>query len=163
MAGEQRRSTPIFRDVMDEPAVWDDDVVLANWLRLRLTADAAYPEAAEIPRRVSDELVDQLVGLGKIERVGRDRYRCRGVDFQRAQASAAARASAQARWGTHAPALPPLSDRSAPALRADSDRNATETETETETVDLEVLDVGKRARTDGRRTKVHGFTGPLGR
>jgi hypothetical protein len=160
--GTDRRFTPIYRDICEEPAIYDDDALLATWLRLRLTADAAWPDPAMLPRSVSDAHVTVLEEMGKIHVLGRDQYRFRGVDLDRTRKSEAGRFAALVRWEGHAPALPPQSTRNAPALPLqygnDAEPMPTETETETETLDS-FSQVGKRAR---HRTEVRGFTGPLG-
>jgi hypothetical protein len=167
MAAEQRRYTPIYRDIMEEPEIWDDDVLCVAWFRLRLTADRVWPDAASLPRSVSDATAVRLVELGKILLVGRDQYRCRGVDMDRSAKSAQARAAAETRWAGHAPALRPQSSTDAPALRPHELSNAqvmpTDTETDTEN-HLNPSEVSVNAREPRRRrTPVRGFTGPMGR
>lgn len=166
MAGD-RRFTPIYEDIVEERAIYDDDRTLATWLRLRIGADRAYPNAAMVPRSAPDDVLTTLEGLGKIQLLGGDLYRCRGVDMDRTRKSDAGRRAAEARWGIHAPALPTQSTRKAPAMPNGSARNAetmpTDTDTDTETL-TNVLSESPIAREPRRRaTPVRGFTGPLER
>ena len=170
VAGEERRYTPVYRDIREE-AFYSDDVLLAWWLRLRLNADIVYPEAGDLPRRIPDETVEQLVELGKIMLVTDDTYRCCGVDMDRTRKSQQAHEAAEARWKGHAKPMRPHSEKDAPAMRPHmrnaSGRNAqpmpTDTETDTETL-TNVLSESPIAREPRRSaTRVRGFTGPLER
>src|SRR3954464_9116156 len=101
MPAEPRKYTPIYRDIVDEPAIYDDDVLFATYIRLRITADAAWPEPAVLPRSAADDAVARLVAAGKIALLGRDLFRCRGVDLDRSMRSKRGLAGAEARWAAN--------------------------------------------------------------
>jgi hypothetical protein len=122
--------------VRDAP-LFDDDSLLAWWLRLKLAADGSYPAPANLPRRIGDDTVTRLAELGHIQLDGTDRYFMRTVDEDRGARSAAARKAAEARWaptktapetppmqpqqGSDAPALHPHPSADAPALHPHPD------------------------------------------
>lgn len=111
----------VYYRIIDDPrfeSVYDDDRLLATWLRLLLTADATYPAPAPIPANVNRRAFGQLVQVGLIEATTAHRYRVHGLTAEREKRSDAARAAANARHGKGNPpddASPP-----APAMRPHS-------------------------------------------
>jgi len=69
---------------LDHPAVWDDDGLLAWWVRLLRMADDAYPGPAPIPRALPDDFLDALIKEGIIEPHGNSAYRFHGLAEERA-------------------------------------------------------------------------------
>lgn len=84
------------------PDVWDDDRLLATWLRLFALADKLWPTPAELPRGVSDATVRRLAKSGLLDLVSKHRYTVRGLDAKRNAASNAASNAARTRWGNAA-------------------------------------------------------------
>lgn len=78
--------------------VWDDDRVLATWLRLLANADKLWPSPAELPRGAKPSIVKQLVSVELIELLPNHRYKVRGLDAQRQRRSDVARNAASNRW-----------------------------------------------------------------
>lgn len=109
-----------YRLVEDE--VFDDDLLLAWYTRMKIAADGMYPAPAALPRKVPDEIVARLVELGHIRLASGDRYHMRDVDEDRALRSEAAKRAAAARWGTGTKAPDARSD--AGALRVHPTGNA---------------------------------------
>lgn len=80
-------------------SVWDNDRLLATWLRLFALADKLWPSPAEMPRGVSTAAVKHLTDVGLIEQLPMHRYRVRGLDARRQRTAEAARNAADKRWG----------------------------------------------------------------
>lgn len=145
----------VYRDIADDP-IFHDNELFAWWVRLRMLADGAYPEAGTFPRRIGDETIDRLVEAGHLIRVNSERFRDVAIDAERQAQSALGKAGAAARWGAHRPPT-------AGASGAHQIAMPTETETETETdVESGLRSVNAR-EPRRRRTEVRGFAGPLGR
>jgi hypothetical protein len=162
VVAELRRYTPVYRDIREEHELWDDDRVLAWWLRLRVMADVAYPADAILPRSLPDDVLERLVALHKISRVNGDLYRFRGVDMDRTRKSDHGRAAAEARWRPDAPAYAPaLPEQSTSIERAYAQPMPTDTETDTETGIESVEQSYSRAKPPKGRQRVTGFTGPF--
>lgn len=69
---------------IDHPLIWDDDRLLAWWLRLLRGADDAYPGPAAIPRGLPDDVLDALMGSRIVEPYGAGGYIFRGLESERA-------------------------------------------------------------------------------
>lgn len=70
----------------DDPAlaiVYGDDALLANWVRLRMAADAAWPSLASVPRICNEDALAKLVDAGLVELHPGDRYRLPALDAER--------------------------------------------------------------------------------
>lgn len=66
----------------DHRAVWNDDRLLAAYVRLLMAADAAWPGLATLPRRIADDTVADLVREEVID-VDGDLYHFHGLDDER--------------------------------------------------------------------------------
>lgn len=146
----------IFRDVQDA-SFFHDDIVFAWWVRLRLLADVAYPEAGTFPRRIPDDVIARLVEGGHLAQVNSERFRDVALDAERDAQAALGRAGAEARWHRGPNGGPMGGPKGAHQIAMQTD-----TETETETYVESVSGVGKRARDDGRRTSKNGLRQVMG-
>lgn len=81
-----------WRFIREFPEVYDDDRLYANWMRLLVIADQAYPGDGIMPKRASSTAVKKLVGYGLVELTLTDRYRIKGLDADRERRSAQGRA-----------------------------------------------------------------------
>jgi hypothetical protein len=81
------------------PDVWDNDRLLATWLRLLALADKLWPTPAELPRAVSTASVKALADAGLIALLPKHRFVVRGLDAVRKRRKDAASTAANHRWG----------------------------------------------------------------
>lgn len=81
-----------WRFIREYPEVYDDDRLYANWMRLLVIADQAYPGDGIMPKRASTAAVKKLVTYGLVELTLTDRYRIKGLDADRERRSAQGRA-----------------------------------------------------------------------
>lgn len=129
MAPSAVRYSRVYWEILDDPKftdVYDDDAALATWLRLLIVADMAYPAAAPLPAGTAEEPLSLLESAALIERVGRTRYRVRGLAAERERRSSAGKAAAGARWGSpDATAMRTHYDRNADALLAEQSKAET--------------------------------------
>lgn len=86
----------VFRAERDEVDLWDNDVTLAWWVRLRIMADAAWPAAADLPR-VPQKTLAALAAAGQVDVIG-SRFRCPAIDAERATRQQKGAEMAAARW-----------------------------------------------------------------
>lgn len=89
----------VYWRLADEyPAIWRDDATLATYLRLLRGADAIWPAHADIPRRVSEDVLTKLVdaGLVLLDEDG-DTYTIRGLHKDRLRRSIHGRHAADVR------------------------------------------------------------------
>lgn len=68
----------------DHPEVWKSDARLAWYLRLLVKANQSYPDPADLPRAIPDEVLLALVGSGAIDATGDGAYLIHGLDRLRA-------------------------------------------------------------------------------
>lgn len=105
----------------DYPAVWDDDTLLANWLRLLVVGDKLWPAPGEVPASVRPRVLMALESTGILEALPKHRFALRGLNSERARRAASARVGAGVRWD---------SERNAngvqPQSEGESDRNASQ-------------------------------------
>lgn len=97
---EPRRYARIYHGIDDDPkfaTVFNDDHLLATWVRLLLRADAAWPAAVPIPRRVAQDALDVLVAVGLVDLLPDDRYRIHGLDRVRREVADKAAIGGRAR------------------------------------------------------------------
>lgn len=77
----------VYHTVVDEDpkfdGVYDDDRMLAAWLRLLLAADAMYPAPPPLPRWLADDVMDRLVEKRIIELIRGGNYRLTGLRPER--------------------------------------------------------------------------------
>ena len=78
------RSDPKFATVYHVPHR------LGTWLQLLITADAIWPEPADLPRSVSLKDFRALVDCGLLDDLGAGQYRVHGLDAERTERRAAA-------------------------------------------------------------------------
>jgi len=114
----ERPYSRIYHSVEDDPkfvTVYDNDRMLATWVRLLIEADKAHPSTAHIPEGTNRTAVRVLAELGIIDLGTGSRYRIHGLDAERAARSSAARvgglASGRSRVGGTTVERP-LNDRS---------------------------------------------------
>jgi hypothetical protein len=88
-----------FRFIDDHPAVYEDDRLLAAWLRLLMAAEGAYPASASIPRWCKTATIERLAKEGVVDLLPGDRYRIHGLAKERERRTKQARDAANARWG----------------------------------------------------------------
>jgi hypothetical protein len=81
----------------DDAEIYDDDRMLALWVRLVFAADALWPAAPEIPARVSKKLLARLVERELIEVTGK-RFRIPALDTRRQARFERGSKGARARW-----------------------------------------------------------------
>ena len=84
--------------IANYPGVWDDDRMLATWLRLLVIADKLWPSPAEVPKGVRTRELGRLVELGLVQELPHHRFRLKGLDARRQRQREAAKAAADARW-----------------------------------------------------------------
>jgi len=84
--------------IANYPGVWDDDRMLATWLRLLVIADKLWPSPADIPRGVRTRELAQLVKLELVQELPNHRFRLRGLDARRKRQQEIAKSAASARW-----------------------------------------------------------------
>jgi hypothetical protein len=76
----------VYWSVIDDPkfvSVYDDDRLLATWLRLLLAADQSHPASANIPHGTRRASVTALAKAGLIDLGSASRYRIHGLDAER--------------------------------------------------------------------------------
>jgi hypothetical protein len=88
-----------FRFIDDHPAVYQDDRLLAPWLRLLIAAEGAYPASASVPRWCKKATIERLAKEGVIDILPGDRYRIHGLAKERERRTKQARDAANTRWG----------------------------------------------------------------
>lgn len=110
-----RRHVRVYYEFAEEyTAIFDNNDLLATWLRLLMLAHGVWPAPAVLPRSVSNADADALASAGLIELLQGDRFRVRGVDKERGPVRDRARSAAKARWD--ADALQRQSGRNADAM-----------------------------------------------
>ena len=77
--------------------VFANDNLLATWLRLLLSADAMWPEPADIPQTCRKVYFHRLVAAEIVDDLGGGQYRIHGLDAERSRRRDSARASAFAK------------------------------------------------------------------
>lgn len=110
----ERPYSRIYHSVEDDPkfvTVYDNDRMLAAWVRLLIEADKAHPSTAHIPEGTNRTAVRVLAELGIIDLGTGSRYRIHGLDAERAFRSDAARVGGLASGRSRA-VEQPLNDRS---------------------------------------------------
>jgi hypothetical protein len=120
MARGDRPFVRVYHDDLqrDYPGIWDDDRLLANWLRLLVVADKLWPAPGEVPRSIRRRILEALVETKIVSLLPLDRFKIRGLDTERQARSDRARAAAEGRWGqrdddadgnagSNAPRIPP--------------------------------------------------------
>ena len=97
---DDRKYVRVYHDdlIRDYPAVYDDDMLLASWLRLLVVADAMWPTPPELPRSIKARPLASLVEIGLVVSLPGHRYRIRGLDAERSRRQDAARNAAASRW-----------------------------------------------------------------
>ena len=80
------------------PAVWDDDKMLAAFLRLLVVADKFWPSPGELPRAVRVRELTALIRLGLVKQMPQHRFRMPPLDAKRERQRSAAQTGAHARW-----------------------------------------------------------------
>jgi hypothetical protein len=114
----ERPYSRIYHSVEDDPkflTVYDNDRMLATWVRLLIEADKAHPSTAHIPEGTNRTAVRALADLGIIDLGTGSRYRIHGLDAERAARSHAARVGGLASGRSRAVGTSveqPLNDRS---------------------------------------------------
>lgn len=76
----------VYYDVLDDQkfeGIYEDDRCFATWVRLLLTADALWPQPADIPRSAHPKAVSLLVNAGLIDLLPNHRYRVHGLSAER--------------------------------------------------------------------------------
>ncbi len=114
MAKSDPYSRIYWRFIDEYPAIYDDELALATWVKLLILADGTYPSAAPLPRWVDDSPLSLLVDAGLVIMEGQ-RYRIKGLEAERARRSEQGIAGANARWTQY--------ERITPAMRTHSERN----------------------------------------
>ena len=110
----ERPYSRIYHSVEDDPkfvTVYDNDRMLAAWVRLLIEADKAHPSTAHIPEGTNRTAVRVLAELGIIDLGTGSRYRIHGLDAERAARSSSARVGGLASGRSRA-VEQPLNDRS---------------------------------------------------
>ena len=118
MPPEDRKYVRVYHDdlIRDYPQVYDNDALLAAWLRLLVVADAMWPTPPELPRSVRARPLARLTEIGLVIPLSGHRYRIRGLDAERTKRQAAARNAAAQRWHSkgNAEAMPSRAEPSKP-------------------------------------------------
>lgn len=84
----------VYLTIADDPKfieVYDDDRLLATWLRLLLLAEGSHPASPPIPASADALAVTALVACGLIDLTRGGRYRVHGLDDERARRLAESR------------------------------------------------------------------------
>lgn len=85
---ERQPYSRIYWSIIDDPkfaTVYDDDRLVATWLRLLIVADQAHPASAYIPFGTNRKALESLVEVGLIDLGTGNRYRIHGLDKERAR------------------------------------------------------------------------------
>lgn len=91
----------VYWEILDDGkffGVYDDDRLLATWLRLLIVADMAHPATPTVPVGTNRKALDALAAAGIVETVGAHRYRIVGLSAERDRRTSAARRAAGIRW-----------------------------------------------------------------
>jgi hypothetical protein len=78
----------VYWSIVDDPkfaGVYDNDRLLATWLRLLILADQSYPASPAIPLGTNVKSLDKLVEVGLVDRGTGFRFRVHGLDKERAR------------------------------------------------------------------------------
>jgi hypothetical protein len=100
MPRAERPFVRVYHDDLqkDYAAVWDDDHLLATWLRLLVVADKMWPTPGEIPRRERPNTIARLAATKILQLLPHHRFRLKGLDAERQRRAAAGRVGADVRW-----------------------------------------------------------------
>lgn len=100
MTRQERPFVRVYHDDLqrDYEAVWDDDHLMATWLRLLVVADKLWPSDGEIPRGTRPRPLAALVKLGLVLPRPSHRFRLKGLDADRQRRVDAARYASGHRW-----------------------------------------------------------------
>ncbi len=116
----ERPYSRLYWEVMDDPkfdGVREDVRHFGTWSLLLVVADMAWPASAFLPPFASKASLALLVEHGLVDVMAGGRYRIHGLNRERNERSAKARAAATVR---HAGAAPPHSNRTASAVQPQS-------------------------------------------
>lgn len=162
MTAGQRPYVRVYYEVIDDPRfaeVYDDDRLLATWLRLLLVADALYPAAAPIPQGTHMASVRKLFDAGILEPLSGHRYYVHGLAAERERRSDQARAAAAARYA----AVRPQCASTAPAVHRQRGSTARRDETRRDEPRTEGTKTYQtRAQVPAREERRNGTGSPSG-
>lgn len=164
MTDEDRRFVRVYYVAMiqEHPEVWNDNDLLATWIRLLAGADPMWPLAPEMPRAVKARALTRLLDSTLVTVTADHRYRIKGFDKERHNRRTAASNAAAKRWHSNGNASAlltpvPVPIQSKSTRETDDDGRA----------DLEAFLVIKRKAPSDRQRKLlddvmlrHDQTGP---
>lgn len=78
--------------------IYANDNLLATWLRLLISADAIWPEPADLPSSCRKVYYHRLVTAGLLDDLGGGQYRIHGLDAERSRRAEHAKTASNARW-----------------------------------------------------------------
>lgn len=121
------RSDPKFR------GVYANDNLLATWLRLLMSADAIWPEPADLPSTCRKVYFNRLVAAGLLDDLGGGQYRVHGLDAERTRRADHAKNASNARWNARSNAGSNAAVSDSPMLAKDEPRVSQEQAEDTPT------------------------------